>query len=395
MSQDPALLAQLVVRAQHFAQLPSSEALTSGQAMSEQTSRWDEWTTQWRETEMSRILDNVSARFATPVSRPELESPLRTNTSTAPAPTVPAPVPVASTSQAQSMSRGVGMHPALATKRSASFDPTSQPSPQPFASSSLSMSGKPNNPATSMDFAYKLDAETPPPSATDLLGPGSGGFELMSSTMPWSGDQLNLALADLLGDPLSSSSASSAAALNANSQTFPHMLQPQSSSFDLASLPFVSQYPWAADTTANASSIATTADNMNNNTSSAAGVKQNTFLPASFISSPPLLAALNESSPASVAAGGRPSLGFGVERTGSPQADDDSIVPTETDTVRYQGSATGMHHQALESSYTGSFWYVQFTQLLWESIMSYTELLITQYRLSLFPRENQAKSTDV
>lgn len=363
MSQDPALLAQLVVRAQHFAQLPSSEALTSGQAMSEQTARWDEWTAQWRDTEMSRILDNVSARFATPVSRPEFESPLRTNTSTAPAPAVPAPAPVASTSQAQSMSRGVRMHPVLATKRSASFDPSSQPSP--LASSSLSMSGNPKNPATSMDFAYKLDSETPPSSATDLLGPGSGGFELMSS-MPWSGDQLNLALADLLGDPLSSSS--SAAALNPNSQTFPHMLQPQSSSFDFASLPFVSQYPWAADTTVNTSSIATTADNTNNNTRSAAGVKQNTFMPASFMSTSPVLSALNESSSASLTAAGGPSLGFGVGRTGTPQADDDSIVPTETDTVRYQGSATGMHHQALESSYTGSFWYVQFIQLSWLSI---------------------------
>ncbi len=50
------------------------------------TQRWDEWTSQWRDGEMSKILDGISATFAQPVSRPEHESPLRTTTGSAATP---------------------------------------------------------------------------------------------------------------------------------------------------------------------------------------------------------------------------------------------------------------------------------------------------------------------
>lgn len=316
VSEDPALVAKLLNRAHSFAQLPSDQ--NSSQAISDQTVRWDEYTTQWRETELSRILDNVSARFATPVSRPELESPLRTNTSTATVPTVvSAPShPPPSTSRTKA-----------APKQSGSVDPKAQSPPPPDLSS-----------LNTMDFAYRMQPIHPEQNdeaailqpRADLTSTDgqSGSFEVMA----WSGDQLNLALADLLGDhPGQSANAFHIAGdpSSSSSSSFPHILQSQSStststsSFDFGSLPLASQYPWPTDSVS---------DNLS--------VKPDVFVPDSFIST-----SLNESSP-----------GRSAGRAESP--DEGEIVPTETDTVRYKGSATGMHHQALESSYTGSFWYV-------------------------------------
>lgn len=315
IAEDPALVSELLSRARSFAQLPQDPS--SGQAISEQTARWDIWAAQWRETELSRILDGVSARFATPVSRPELESPLKTNTTPSTPPAIPPPPP-------PNMSRKPVPKrcTALDTKshlKSPASD-TSSPKPIDFAP------------------AYRTPAAAGAHAPSDVGGVLSGGdgFPMVNAQggnslqpMSWSGDQLNLALADLLGGQNTSHSSSNniyggrdASSSSSPSSSFPHVLQPQSAPFDFGGAAAHKSYSWP--------------DHSND-------VKPNVH----FLS--------DLSSNSGIGSEATPARSFGRSRTPD---DEGGIVPTETDTVRYQGSATGMHHQALESSYTGSFWCV-------------------------------------
>jgi len=318
ISEDPGLVSELLSRARSFAQLPQDP--TSGQAISEQIARWDNWAAQWRETDMSRILDGVSARFATPVSRPELESPLKTSTTATTPPAIPPPPP-------PMMSRKP------ASKRSASIES------KPHLRSPASDSSSPKT----MDFAptYRHPAARTHASS-DVGGalPGGGGFPVVNghggnSLEPpptsWPGDQLNLALADLLHNNNPAQTSGHPGANNiyggrdpstSSSASFPHMLQPQSVPFEFGGVAASNSYPWS--------------DHSND-------VKPNVHFLSDLSSNSGL--------------GSEPSPARSLGRSRSPD-DEGGLVPTETDTVRYQGSATGMHHQALESSYTGSFWFV-------------------------------------
>jgi hypothetical protein len=315
ISEDPGLVAELLSRARTFARLPQDP--NSGQAVSEQAARWDNWTAQWRETDISRILDGVSARFATPVSRPELESPLKTNSTASSPPPIPPPPPT-------TMSRKP------VPKRSTSLD-TKGHLTSPTSDSS--------SPKT-IDFAptYKTPAAGNNASS-DVGGALSGGglpvangqsgnsFEPTS----WPSGQLNSALTDLLGNhPVQNAGHTGSSnpyggrgsASSSSSGSFPHTLQPQSASFDFGGAAASNSYSWPDHPVE---------------------VKPNVH----FLS--------DLSSNSGLGSEAHPARSLGRSR--SPD-DEGGLVPTETDTVRYQGSATGMHHQALESSYTGSFWCV-------------------------------------
>lgn len=386
---------------------------------------------------MSRILDALSSRFATPVSRPENESPLKTNTSTAP----PLPIsitkaPSSSSLSSSSASTSRGRPPAnypqgaTTTKRAGSV--ASLIDTKFYSASGAPNSSSPRSSAAAADYSTppstfrlhspagpELSVSIPPGQVTDALHPnsnkthasststdtttnsanggGGGGFELMS----WSGDQLNQALADLLGDghnhnnnnnpPSSSSTTSSSASQHpfsltdpsssSSSSTYPHMLQSQShtSAFDYATLGTSQQYPWLMESSPSRSHSADR------------GAKQH-YSGLSFLSSEPFATTSNtmgNNTPSPSAGSGRGGGG------GSASAHEDSetaIVPTETDTVRYEGSATGMHHQALESSYTGSFWYV-INHILRE-LYSSTDGLIEQFINSLDRRSPAAYNMD-
>ncbi|KAF9517571.1 hypothetical protein BS47DRAFT_509147 [Hydnum rufescens UP504] len=80
---EPALLFTLQKYADTMA---ASNVVSSSKAGPEADStihKWDTWNAKWRESPVSRLLDSISAKFATPVSRPEVESPLRTGPSSA------------------------------------------------------------------------------------------------------------------------------------------------------------------------------------------------------------------------------------------------------------------------------------------------------------------------
>lgn len=265
---------------------------------------------------MSRILDGVSARFATPVSRPELESPLKTNSTASSPPPVP-PLPPSAMSRKP------------VSKRSTSLDTKAH---------LMSPASDSSSPKT-MDFAHTYKTPAAGNNGSSDVGgvlSGGGGLPVANGQSgngfeptSWSNGQLNSALTDLLGnhpvqnaghtglnpyggrDPASSSS----------SVSFPHILQPQAAPFDFGGVAASNSYSWPDQV------------EVKPNVHFLSGLSSNSGL------------------------GGEANPTRSSGRSRSPDGEG-GLVPTETDTVRYQGSATGMHHQALESSYTGSFWCV-------------------------------------
>ncbi|KAF8316180.1 hypothetical protein DL93DRAFT_800390 [Clavulina sp. PMI_390] len=339
----------LLAQVQSFAQpllSPDQSAPKNAHATSEQTAKWDDYAAQWRDTEVSKILDNVSAKFATPVSRPELESPLRTNTTGTTAPNTTAGTAkngakgssATSPSTVRPSSTAASDLPIVVKEQIPDFYPISLSDP---AHGTQHMD---------MDAPLSLSSQPPlhPPSNFDFLSmQPSSSLEMGAG---WTGEQLDLALADLLGDPLATSTTS---------PSFPQLLQdtrhPSSSLLDFqnTNTGFGPLPPsWMNAPAANHAAPSSHHQLQQYHSSAGAGssIASGSRSHVTSSSMEPETGSFRAATPTM--------LSSEAESAAKAVLDEGAAIPTEMDTVRYQGSATGMHHQALESSYMGSFWSV-------------------------------------